>query len=52
MYLKILTNRKRAGSVYCHCPVSDQRKEMAYEGFEREEQSQISLSCGGIRDRV
>ena len=27
------------GSIYCHCPASDQRKEMAYQGFEKDRNS-------------
>ncbi|MFQ5868140.1 MAG: transposase [bacterium] len=27
------------GSIYCYCPVSDQRREMAYQGFEKDRNS-------------
>lgn len=46
------------GSVYCYCPVSDQRREMAYQGFEKDRNSlkyrcpvsAYGIECQGKRE--
>lgn len=47
-----------AGQVYCHCPRSDERREMAYQGFEKDRQcleyrcpaAAYGFECSGRRE--